>query len=110
MMDRYQQGANLRLVQSFVPTPTFDDGDVSYTYDDDVMVIALLQRGTKDDKTRAKILGDSLLYAQAHDPLTDGRIRNAYHANPFIKNDGSVNIASGGSDNGNMAWSGMALM
>jgi len=110
MMDRYQQGAALRLVQSFVPTPTFDDGDVSYTYDDDVMIIALLQRGTKDDKKRATILGESLLYAQSHDPLADGRIRNAYHADPFLKHDGSVNIASNGSDNGNIAWTGMALM
>jgi hypothetical protein len=110
MMDRYQQGAGLRLVQSFVPTATFDDGDVSYTYDDDVMIIALLQRGAKDDKDRAKILGDSLLYAQTHDPLADGRVRNAYHADPFIKQDGTVNIASNGSDSGNLAWTGMALM
>ena len=110
MMDRYKQGTDLRLVQSFVPTPTFDNGDVSYTYDDDEMIVALLQRGNQDDIGRAKVLGDSLLYAQTHDPLADGRVRNAYHADPFIKSNGNLNIASDGSDNGNLAWTGMALV
>jgi hypothetical protein len=37
-------------------------------------------------------------------------VRNAYHSDPFLKQDGSVNISDGGSDTGNMAWTGMALM
>jgi hypothetical protein len=110
MMDLHAQGTTLRLVQSFVPTPTFDDGDVSYTYDDDVLIIALLKRGSDDDIARARLLGDSIVYAQAHDGFADGRVRNAYHSNPFLKHDGAVNISDGGSDTGNMAWTGMALM
>ena len=67
-MDKYHQGSTLRLVQSYHWTPTFNDGDISYTYDDTVMIIALLQRGEDDDIRRAEVLGDSLLYAQDHDP------------------------------------------
>ena len=110
MMDMHAQGTTLRLVQGFVPTPTFDDGDVSYTYDDDVLTIALLKRGTDDDLSRAKLLGDSIVYAQTNDPLADGRVRNAYHSNPFLKRDGAVNVSDGGSDTGNMAWTGMGLV
>ncbi len=110
MMDLHAQGTTLRLVQSFVPTPTFNDGDVSYTYDDDVLIIALLKRGTDDDDARARLLGDSIVYAQAHDSFADGRVRNAYHSDPFLKHDGAVNVSDGGSDTGNLAWTGMGLM
>ena len=113
-MDRYQRGPSLRLVQSYVRTPTFDDGDISYTYDDTVMIAALLERGEPEDIRRARVLGNSILYAQAHDPYADGRIRDGYHARRFILADGTPNIAfddgDGGSDNGNMAWIGMALV
>lgn len=110
MMDRYAQGDTLRLVQSYVQTPIFDNGDISYTYDDAVMIIALLQRGQPDDIARAKVLGDSLIYAQEHDPINDGRVRDAYHANPFINPDQSVNIVSKSSYTGNLAWTGLALL
>jgi hypothetical protein len=109
MMDLYDQGDTLRLVQSYVPTPTFDDGDVSYSYDDDVMIAALLARGTRDDRDRARVLGESLLAAQANDPLADGRVRNAYHAHALLKH-GAPNVASGGSDCGNLAWTGLAFL
>jgi hypothetical protein len=110
MMDMHAQGTTLRLVQSFVPTPTFDNGDISYTYDDAVLIAALLERGAPDDMARAKVLGDSLVYAQDHDPAADGRVRDAYHSDPFVKHDGAPNIASKSSFTGNIAWSGMALM
>jgi hypothetical protein len=110
MMDRYQQGSTLRVVQSFVPTQTFSNGDVSYTYDDAVMIDALLQRGRSEDLRRAAVLGDSLAYAQAHDPFNDGRVRNAYHAKLFIKTDGTPNFADAGSDAGDLAWTGIALV
>jgi uncharacterized protein YyaL (SSP411 family) len=113
-MDRYESGSSLRVVQSFVRTPTFSDGDVSYTYDDTVMILALLARGEREDLRRARVLGDSLLYAQKNDPYADGRIRDGYHARRFINSDGSPNIAisdgDGGSDNGNMAWTAMAFV
>lgn len=110
MMDLHAQGTDLRLAQSFVPTPTFDNGDVSYTYDDAVVIIALLERGTPDDVTRARILGDSLIAAQDRDAAGDGRLRDAYHSDPFLKPDGSPSVASQGSFTGNMAWAGLALM
>lgn len=110
MMDLHDQGDTLRLVQSYVPTPAFDGGDTSYTYDDDVLIVALLVRGTAADITRARVLGDSLVYAQAHDPAADGRVRDAYRSDPFLNKDGSPNIASQGSFTGNMAWTGIALV
>lgn len=108
-MDKHAQGSTLRLVQSYVPTTTFSNGDVSYTYDDDVMLIALLARGTPDDVARARVLGDSLLYVQSHDPLADGRVRSAYHARHLAKRDGSPGIAGTATDAGNLAWTGLAL-
>ncbi len=110
MMDMHAQGTSLRLAQSFVATPAFDDGDISYTYDDAVLIAALLKRGTPDDMARAKVLGDSLVYAQDHDPADDGRVRDAYHSDPFVKHDGTPNIASKSSYTGNIAWTGLALM
>lgn len=108
-MDAFQHGTTLRLVQSYVPTSTFSNGDISYTYDDAVMLIALLARGRTDDVARARVLGDSLLYAQSHDAIGDGRLRDAYHAKRFIQADGTPSVANGGSHTGDMAWSGMAL-
>jgi hypothetical protein len=108
-MDKYSRGGALRLVQSYVPTATFDNGDVSYTYDDDVLLIALLARGTSDDLARARVLGDSLVYVQQHDPLADGRVRAAYHARHLAKRDGAPDIAGAAADTGNLAWTGLAL-
>jgi len=110
MMDLYSTGDTLRVAQSFVPTATFDDGDVSYTYDDAVLIVALLQRGNRNDKDRAKVLGDSLVYAQQHDEAADGRVRDAYHADPFLNGDGTPDVAAQSSYTGNIAWTGMALL
>jgi hypothetical protein len=108
-MDRYASGASLRLVQSYVPTVSFSNGDLSYTYDDDVMLIALLARDTVDDIARARVLGDSLVYVQTHDSSADGRVRAAYHARHLTNSDGSLDIAGLASDTGNLAWTGLAL-
>lgn len=110
MMDLHAQGDDLRLAQSFVATPSFDNGDISYTYDDAVVIAALLQRGTPEDIARARILGDALVYAQDHDAAGDGRLRDAYHSDPFLKPDGAPSVASQGSFTGNMSWAGLALM
>jgi hypothetical protein len=108
-MDRYRPGTALRLVQSYVPTATFSNGDISYTYDDDVMLIALLARGTSDDIARARVLGDSLLYVQARDSARDGRVRDAYRAKELIGAGGALVVANAASHTGNLAWTGMAL-
>jgi hypothetical protein len=111
MMDLYYGGSTLRLVQSFVPTPALNLGDLTFTYDNAVMICALLARGDVRDLARARVLGDSLVYAQAHDPFGDGRIRSAYYVHPFIRSNGVPNFESGdGFDVGNTAWTGLALM
>lgn len=111
MMDRYAQGSALRLMQSFVPTAALDLGDLAFTYDNAVAIVALLARADADATARARILGDSLVYAQQHDPAADGRIRTAYYVHPFVKSDGVPNFESGGAfDVGNTAWTGLALM
>jgi len=108
MMDLYAKGSTLRLIQSYVPTAALNLGDTGFTYDNAATVIALLKRGQKTDVARAKVLGQSLVYGQAHDPIGDGRLRNSYHTNPYILN-GVPNIIDGGTDTGNMAWTGLAL-
>ena len=109
MMDRYASGSTLRLSQSYVPTAALNLGDIAFTYDNAVVLTAFLQRGQGDDPTRANVLGESLVYAQQHDPIGDGRVRNSYHANHFILSNGSVRIGDAGTYTGNMAWAGMAL-
>jgi hypothetical protein len=115
MMDTYASGSTLRLPPSYVNTPASNNGDVAYIYDDALMIIALLKRGTSDDIARAQIMGSAIVYAQTNDPIGDGRVRDQYHTDPFIKPNGKVNIDGGsdqgeGSDTGNMAWTGMALI
>lgn len=110
MMDKYASGTTLRLPPSYVSTSVFNTGNVNYIYDSDVMIIALLKRGTVSDISRAEILGNALIYAQNNDPLADGRVRNAYYTDPFIASSGAVNIADAGSYTGNMAWTGIALV
>ncbi len=114
MMDLYATGALLRLAQSYVPTPALDLADTAFTYDNALAIVAYLERGREDDVQRARLLGDSLLYAQDHDPeFSDGRLRDAYGADPFVLSNGSVKVAyyfgQGGSATGNQAWGGMAL-
>ena len=113
-MDLYVTGPTLRLLQSYKPTAALNLSDIAFVYDNAVAVIALLTRGQTDDLSRATLLGDSIVYAQAHDAYSDGRIRDGYHVNPFMLPDGSVNIAAdygfGGSDTGNLAWVGLSLM
>jgi hypothetical protein len=110
MMDTYATGSTMRLPPSYVNTNAFNVGDVGYLYDSDVMIIALLKRGNTTDISRAEILGNALVYAQAHDTAGDGRVRNSYHMNPFISSSGALNVNDTGSATGVMAWTGMALV
>lgn len=110
MMDQYATGSTLRLVQSFtggvLQQRRFTD---SVTYDDALVIDALLARGTGDDFARAQVLGDALLYVQANDPAHDGRIRAAY-APDVLTSPGAVTASDPTSDVGNMAWVGQALV
>jgi hypothetical protein len=109
MMDQHATGSTLRLPQSFTGGTLQKQGYTdSVTYDDALVIAAFLARGTADDIARAKVLGDSLLYAQAHDPKQDGRIRAAYAPTP-LTSPGKVAETDSTSDVGNMAWVGQAL-
>ncbi|HEX5692736.1 MAG TPA: hypothetical protein VFX76_22140, partial [Roseiflexaceae bacterium] len=124
MMDAYEQGTTLRLIQSY--SDQLGLFSTAFTYDNALAIIAYLARRKRDDLERAMLLGDSLLYAQAHDPnYSDGRLRQAYNVGPytfydgspqpdtFIHPDGTVNIGWQfgfvGSAVGDMAWAAIAL-
>lgn len=110
MMDKYASGSRLRLVQSYeggyLGRLHFTD---SFTYDDALIVDALLARGRSSDVGRAKVLGNSLLYVQRHDPAGDGRIRAAYAPTP-LASPAQVRATDRTTDVGNMAWVGQALV
>ncbi len=114
--------SGLRVPQSYTggffgPGTKFGDTGYqsSFTYDNAVTIAALLEKGTGSDVSHAKDLGDSLLYAQDHDPVNDGRIRASYLPNPFITTlgrdypVGTPYIAGWSVYTGNMAWAGMAF-
>jgi hypothetical protein len=109
IMDKHASGDALRLLDSYEPTATWDDGDTAWVYDNDLVMLALMARGTAADCERAKVLADSLVYAQNNDPgFADGRVRDAYSAASLVGTDGKAQIAAPGSATGNMAWTIMA--
>ena len=59
--------------------------NVAWTYDNAVVLLAYLARGTAEDLRRAKLLANAFVYAQNHDRFyDDGRLRNAYQAGDLI--------------------------
>lgn len=123
-MDAYQQGQTPRLVQSFADSQGL--GSTAFVYDNSLAILAFLERGKGDDIARARLLGDSFLYAQANDPTySDGRVRQAYWVGPFalphaqndsyfVRADGKVNLVGApwffqGSSVSDMCWVGIAL-
>ena len=112
MMDAYAQGATVRMCQSYsdqIAGGTFLS--TAFVYDNAVLLLAYLARGTHDDLRRALVLGDALLFAQNTDPAADGRFRQAYFAGV---NNGGTYVSTGlsyfqGSAVGDVAWSGIAL-
>ncbi|MBV8490609.1 MAG: hypothetical protein JO199_08770 [Candidatus Eremiobacteraeota bacterium] len=108
MMDKYASGQSLRLVQSFDGGGAGNFTD-AVTYDDALLVDALLARGTPDDLRRAEIIGNALGYVQTYDPKHDGRLRAAYAPKPLLT-PADVVATDPTSDAGNMAWVGQALV
>jgi hypothetical protein len=109
-IDQYGSGSTLRVPQSY--TGGFFAGIdfvSSFLYDDALTIIALIHEGSAAQLARAKLLGDVLLYVQAHDPIGDGRTRASYQPNPLITADGSPYVGSPAAYSGNQAWVGMAL-
>ena len=111
-MDRYENGSTLRLIQSYVGTPTNPDDCMAWVYDNDLAVLALVDRGTPEDMVRAKVLCDSLIWCQNHDQdFNDARIRDGYWANDLTDQSGeNSSVKSPGTGTGNMAWTIIALL
>jgi hypothetical protein len=125
MLNAYQTGTTLRLVQSYADQEGL--GTTAFTYDNALVILAYLaaETGSGTHLAFARLLGDSLLYAQDHDPYHDGRLRKAYWVAPFtlpyanndsyfIRKDGNVNLVGApwyfvDSAVGDMAWAGIAL-
>jgi len=98
-----------RLAQSYQDNSGLSD--IAFVYDNALAIIALLNAG---EGAAARALGDGLLYAQAHDEtFTDGRLRQAYHANTFINGNGTAHFGWEfglvGTAVGDMSWAGIAL-
>ncbi|MBS1807446.1 MAG: hypothetical protein JST84_04565 [Acidobacteria bacterium] len=72
----------LRLIRSYTPTVDASNQafrNAAYLYDNALALLAFLSRGDAEGQRRARILADSLVWAQLHDrAYSDGRWRNAY--------------------------------
>ncbi len=110
MMDSYATGSVPRLVQSFSGGPLGEARfTASETYDDALVIDALLAEHTSEGLSRAETIGDALLYVQQYDPDHDGRIRVAYAPTP-LESPSDVQATERETDVGNMAWAGQALV
>jgi hypothetical protein len=113
MTDAYVQGSTTRLVQSYSDQQaggTFYS--TAFIYDNAMIALAYLARSRGDDLTRARIVGDAIVYAQNTDPAGDGRFRQAYMAG--VPDSNGVYVTTGlsyfqGSAVGDVAWAGIAL-
>src|ERR1039458_8673458 len=109
MMDRQTRGTTPRLVQTYLGGLLGLDGDTSSaTYDDALVIDAYLAEGTQSGVARAEVIGDGLLYLQAHDPAHDGRIMNQY-APTALDHPSDIHVTDPTSNTGDMAWAGDAL-
>jgi len=111
-MDKYKSGTKLRLIESYVGTVTHPTTYTAWVYDNDLAILALADRGTAEDKERAEILCDALVWCQNHDQdFSDGRVRDGYWATDIKDPSGKISsIKSPGSGTGNMAWTIIALL
>jgi hypothetical protein len=110
MMDTYAVGPTPRLVQSFTGGVLGQQHfTASETYDDALMIDAYLAAGTPAARSRARVIGDGLLYVQANDPLNDGRVRAAYAPTP-LRSPADVTATDPATAVGGMAWAGQALV
>lgn len=83
--DQYGAGSTLRLPQSY-DNDFFASIDFvsSFTYDNALTILAWLASGSSSELARSRVLVDTLLYAQANDPVGDGRTRASYQPDPFL--------------------------
>jgi len=109
MTDRYAAGSTPRLVRSYTGGAFGRRFTVSVTYDDAVLVDADLAGATAAERSQAAVVGNGLLYVQAHDPRHDGRVRAAYAPTP-LRSPRDVTVTDPASSTGSMAWVGQALV
>ncbi|GAA3613217.1 hypothetical protein [Microlunatus ginsengisoli] len=98
-----------RLAQSYMDASGLND--IGFIYDNALTTCALLAAG---DLSRARAIGDALLWAQSHDAdFSDGRLRQAYHADSLGYPDGPAHFGYEfglvGTAVGDMSWTGIAL-
>jgi hypothetical protein len=109
MMDRHTVGTTPRLVQSYLGGLLGLDGDTSSDiYDDALVVDAYLAEGTRGGVARAGVIGNGLLYLQAHDPSHDGRIMDQYQPTA-LEHPSDIRVTAPASNTGDVAWAGDAL-
>jgi hypothetical protein len=92
----------------------------AHTYDNALALLAFLSTGDKADVARAKLLADSLVWAQQHDEFRDGRLRNVYYPDDLATgttfgSNGKVarhnyDKYGNGAGPGNMGWAMIALL
>lgn len=114
----------LRLPQSYADQVGLYG--TAYTYDAALAALAYLAEGSPASVERARVIGESLRFAQEHDPgYRDGRLRQSYTVGPYERNgvvqpngfvqpDGMVNAGNvfdhSASLTGDQAWAGLALV
>ncbi len=109
MMDRHTVGTAPRLVQSYLGGLLGLDGDTSSAvYDDALVIDAYLAENTRSGVARAEVIGNGLLYLQAHDPAHDGRIMDQYEPTA-LDHPSDIHVTDPASNTGDMAWAGDAL-
>ncbi len=114
MMDAYATGNTVRLSQSYSDNGLLSTG---FTYDNAVAIHAYLASEDPALQRRAVLLGEGLLYGQAHPypfPLADGRFPQAFFTGIASADGVYVTPASDPfyfytSTVGDQAWAGMAL-
>ncbi len=112
MMDAFATGATVRLAQSYSDQAL---GATAFTYDNAVLLHALLGSEDPENLSRAEVLGQGLLYAQANNfPVADGRFAQAYYVNVAGPGGAFITPAAApfyfySSAVGDQAWAGMAL-
>jgi hypothetical protein len=124
VMDAYQAGGALRLLQSYHNESQLMT--TAFVYDNALAIVAYLSRPTTENVRRAKIIGDAFRWIQRNDErFSDGRLRQAYVAGPMlfyggfpeftglVRDDGKAAFlwpfGFSGSSVGDLSWAGLSL-
>ena len=110
----------LRLIPSFTTITDTDPFDIenknlATIYDNSLSILALLERGTEEDLSKAKILADALVFAHDNDtsaipedwpfappPFSGSRLKDAYSAGDLLDAQGKFRYPGWWDDNANM--------